>query len=146
MVILQKEELNVLLYPSSAKAEGEFPACVVSLSPVKFTTTSNCVFVVQNVWPVSVCVYVWGKTIQIHTLTLYSFSSFSHNWSWLFFPHVLAAFLWVRLPPHSTVWQHSWWWAVGWGHLSSGVNGECCHDFVVNLQPHPHLLSCVPVL
>lgn len=38
--------------------------------------------------------------------------------------------------------QHSWWWAVEQGHVSS-VSRECCQDLAVNLQPHLCLLSCL---
>lgn len=60
-----------------------------------------------------------------------------------FFPIFLAAFSWVGLLPRGTVWQQSWWWAMGQGHISSGVSRECCLDFAVNLRPHLCLLSCL---
>lgn len=90
-------------------------------------------------------VYVCETKPYRHTLPLYSSNSFSQNWSYCFFPIFLAAFSWVGLLPRSTVWQHSWWWAMGQGHISSGVSRECCQDFVVNLQPHPCLSSCLSV-
>lgn len=87
---LQKEEFDNFLYLSSAKPEGEFSAFLTSpLSPVKFTTNSNCFFVGQNFCPVSVCLCVWDKTIQTHILPLYSFNCFSQNCSSLgFFPPI----------------------------------------------------------
>lgn len=73
-------EFDHFLYNSSAKPEGEFSAFwTPSLSPVKFTTNSNCFFEGQNSCPVSVC--VWDKTIQTHILPLKSFNSISQNWS-----------------------------------------------------------------
>lgn len=107
-----------------------------SLSPVMFTTNSNCFIVGQNFCPVFV--YVCGTKPYRHISFLSTLLIVFHrtDTAWAFFPPTFGSLFmsWVASM------QHSWWWAVEQGHMSS-ISRECCQDLAVNLQPH--LLSCL---